>query len=115
MFRMNSFQCFRPFGLRGKWPPIPAPVSPAPSKIPYGGFSPVRLQTSIRWPPSSAGGGLIGQFPLLRSATRFVSGYLDFRPIRTRRRPSKEPPVQWPLAPQPVVLSGRIIAYYGHI
>ena len=24
-------------------------------------------------------------------------------------------PVQWPLAPQPVVLSGRLIAYYGHI
>jgi hypothetical protein len=45
MFRMNGFQCFRPFGQRGKWPPIPAPVSAAPSKIPYGGFSPVRLQT----------------------------------------------------------------------
>jgi hypothetical protein len=36
-----------------KWRPIHAPVSPAPSKIPYGGFSPVRLQTSISVQPSS--------------------------------------------------------------
>ena len=26
-----------------------------------------------------------------------------------------ELPVQWPLAPQPVLVSGRLIAYYGHI
>jgi hypothetical protein len=29
-------------------------VFPSPSKIPYGGFSPVRLQTEIRPPPSTA-------------------------------------------------------------
>jgi DNA replication protein DnaC len=28
---------------------------------------------------------------------------------------SQFPVSQWPLAPQPVVLSGRIVAYYGHI
>ena len=54
MFRMNSFRCIRPFGLRGKKRPIPAPVSPAPSKIPYGEFSPVRLQTSCQRRPSLA-------------------------------------------------------------
>jgi len=32
-------------GFVAKWPPAHAPVSPSPSKIPYGGFSPVRLQT----------------------------------------------------------------------
>ncbi|MDB6066117.1 MAG: hypothetical protein JWR26_2325 [Pedosphaera sp.] len=26
-----------------------------------------------------------------------------------------DPPVQWPLAPRPVIVSGRIKAYYGHI
>ena len=54
MFRMTSFRCVRPFGLRGKKRPIPAPVSPAPSKIPYGEFSPVRLQTSCQRRPSLA-------------------------------------------------------------
>jgi hypothetical protein len=34
--------------------PIPAPVSPALSKIPYGGFSPVRLQASCQRRPSLA-------------------------------------------------------------
>lgn len=53
MFRIASFQCVRPFGLRGKKRPIPAPVSPAPSKIPYGEFSPVRLQASCQRRPSS--------------------------------------------------------------
>jgi len=54
MFRITSFQRVRPFGLRGKKRPIPAPVSPAPSKIPYGGFSPVRLQASCQRRPSLA-------------------------------------------------------------
>ena len=40
---------------------------------------------------------------------------------RSRLAPSGQPhaqytrPVQWPLAPMPVMLSGSIIAYYGHI
>jgi hypothetical protein len=53
MFRIASFQRIRPFGCRGKERPIHAPVSPAPSKIPYSGFSPVRLQASIQRRPSS--------------------------------------------------------------
>ena len=40
---------------------------------------------------------------------------------RIRLAPSGQPhaqytlPVQWPLAPNPVLLSGSILAYYGHI
>ncbi len=52
MFRMSGFRCIRPFGLRGIRPSIHPPVSPAPSKIPYGGFSPVRLQMSLTDQPS---------------------------------------------------------------
>ena len=33
-------------------------VSPSPSKIPYGGFSPVRLQTDSQWRPSTTSQGL---------------------------------------------------------
>jgi hypothetical protein len=47
MFRLIGFRCIRPFELRGKEPPNPAHVSSSPSKIPYGGFSPVRLQTGF--------------------------------------------------------------------
>jgi len=43
-------------GFVAKWPPALAPVSSSPSKIPYGGFSPVRLQTDtdLQRRPSSA-------------------------------------------------------------
>ena len=46
-FRSIGFRCISPFGRRGKEPPDPAYVSFSPSKIPYGGFSPVRLQTGL--------------------------------------------------------------------
>ena len=47
MGRSIGFRCIRPFEPRGKEPPDPAYVSSSPSKIPYGGFSPVRLQTGF--------------------------------------------------------------------
>src|SRR5215472_2714588 len=59
--QVNDFQCIRPFGLRGKWSPDHQYVSSAPSKIPYSGFSPVRLQTEFQPRPSSN-----RDFPLLR-------------------------------------------------
>jgi len=34
-------------------------VSPSPSKIPYGGFSPVRLQMDRQWRPSTTSRGLV--------------------------------------------------------
>ena len=51
--QVSDFQCIRPFGLWGKWPPDHQHVSSSLSKIPYGGFSPVRLQTGIQPRPSS--------------------------------------------------------------
>src|SRR5262249_61664504 len=51
--QVNDFQGIRPFGLRGKWPPDHQYVSSAPSKIPYSGFSPVRLQTEFQPRPLS--------------------------------------------------------------
>ena len=51
--QVSDFQCIRPFGLRGKWPPDHQYVSSSPSKIPYSGFSPVRLQTGFQPRPSS--------------------------------------------------------------
>ena len=51
--QVSDFQCIRPFGLRGKWPPDHQHVSSSPSKIPYSGFSPVRLQTGFQPRPSS--------------------------------------------------------------
>ena len=49
----SDFRCVRPFGLRGKWPPDHQHVSSSPSKIPYDGFSPVRLQAGSPLRPST--------------------------------------------------------------
>jgi hypothetical protein len=38
-------------------------VSPSPSKIPYGGFSPVRLQMDRQWRPSTTSQGLSAVHP----------------------------------------------------
>ena len=51
--QVSDFRCIRPFGLRGKWPPDHQHVSSSLSKIPYSGFSPVRLQTGFQPRPSS--------------------------------------------------------------
>ena len=51
--QVSDFRCFRPFGLRGKWPPDHQHVSSSPSKIPYVGFSPVRLQAGSPLRPST--------------------------------------------------------------
>src|SRR6266496_1784532 len=121
MGRSIGFRCIRPFELRGKEPPDPAYVSSSPSKIPYGGFSPVRLQTGLlRHDLRQLHGGLS-----VRSASATIA--LTYtRPIAFCLYPCgpdghengaicQDAPVQRPLAPQPVVLSGQIIAYYGLI
>jgi len=81
-------------------------VSCSPSKIPYGGFSPVRLQTGIRRRPSP---------------------FWDYTPSKSQAHPPivlsdisagaycLDNPVQRPLALPRVILSRRIIAYYGLI
>ena len=100
-------------------------VSSSPSKIPYGGFSPVRLQTGIQPRPSSNMLSLSARpaftqtsqtytrlkslsqkGALFRSGT-FVQAELPLSYI--------DHPVQRSLAPQRVMLSRRITAYYDLI
>lgn len=106
--------------------PSIAHVPSAPSKIPYVGFSPVRLQTGIQPRPSPTGRGLsarptfthalrtytrpkhlgVGRRSTSRSGAKAQSGLLPA---------SRSNPVQRPLAPRWVMLSHQIIAYYGLI
>ena len=90
-------------------------VSSTPSKIPYGGFSPVRLQTSLTpQPPSRAlSHSLIGCHCSCPRPQRFTRK----RTCVQAAHPASDStyPVQWPLAPLPVILSGGLFAYYGHI
>jgi hypothetical protein len=105
------------------------PVSSSLSKIPYGGFSPVRLQTgSVGIPPrpSPAGTDLSARPASLRRQMAYTR-LLSLSPKRANcyRRgtcvqaalPSSDAnlPVQRSLAPQPVLLSGQISAYYDLI
>ena len=101
-------------------------VSSSPSKIPYGGFSPVRLQTGIQPQSSLIRSGLSAR----PAYTRDLSTYMRLKLLtqtkadNTRRRAhaqaalsfsSESIPVQRPLAHQKVMLSFRVIAYYGLI
>ena len=93
------------------------PVSSRPSEIPYGGFSPVRLQTGLGPSPSSSGAHpMTYRRPESRSsaatlAPRGAIAALSRRWAADRR----DRPVQRPLARQRVVLSRRVVAYYGLI
>src|SRR5215472_186131 len=120
--QVNDFQCIRPFGLRGKWPPDHQHVSSAPSKIPYSGFSPVRLQTEFQPRPSSNMPSLSAR-PAFTSTSRIYTRLKSlsqkeafFRPrtcVQSGLSPSERNyPVQRSLAPQRVMLSRQIIAYY---
>ena len=81
-------------------------VSLSPSKIPYGGFSPVRLQTRRQVRPSSNGTYTHPQpAPRVSVAASGKQG----EPVRAGIL------VQRPLARHRVVLSRRVIAYYGLI
>jgi len=89
-------------------------VSCAPSKIPYGGFSPVRLQTGIgRRSSSPTDLYAVTVVSAVRSWVFPVSGRL--RVQSEPRSASADDPVQRPLAPHWVLLSQRIFAYYGLI
>jgi len=101
-------------------------VSSSPSKIPYVGFSPVRLQTGIPPRPSLTRHGLSAR----PTYARTPSAYTWLKPLTSkgdntsRNRTivqavlpscSKSTPVQRPLAHQKVMLSSRVTAYYGLI
>jgi len=108
-------------------------VSSSPSKIPYIGFSPIRLQTGIQPRPSPAHNGLSARPAYTHSVQTYM--WLKLLPqkrvspqhYRLVNRPrakaqsglrsilSASNPVQRPLALQRVMLSRRVIAYYGLI
>ena len=124
--QVSDFRCIRPFELRGKWPPDHQHVSSPLSKIPYGGFSPVRLQTGIQPRPSSTMPSLSARpaFPPARwlytwleslSPGRACAAVLGLASNRISLVPAGDYPVQRSLAPQRVMLSRRIIAYYSLI
>jgi hypothetical protein len=92
-------------------------VSSSLSKIPYGGFSPVRLQTSLQPPPS-----LSGIHPTAYRRPESPSSAALIAPegaiaVLSRRQAAipGDGPVQRPLARQRVILSRRVLAYYGLI
>src|ERR1019366_6674572 len=90
-------------------------VSSSLSKIPYGGFSPVRLQTGLRPPPSPPGAHPMAyRRPEFRSFAAIVApaGAIAVLSRRQAAIP-RDCPVQRPLARQRVVLSRRVLAYYG--
>src|SRR3990172_11083410 len=81
-------------------------VSCSPSKIPYGGFSPVRLQTGIQRQPSSTRD--------LYAAKVSVS--IPCGPCgHDSGSLSTDNPVQRSLAHLRVIVSRRVIAYYDLI
>jgi hypothetical protein len=101
-------------------------VSSSPSKIPYVGFSPVRLQTGVPPRPSLTQRGLSAR----PTYDRAPSAYTWLKPLTSkgeylsRNRTivqavlpscSRSTPVQRPLAHQKVMLSSRVIAYYDLI
>ena len=101
-------------------------VSSSLSKIPYGGFSPVRLQTGIQPQSSLVGCGLSARptFPRIAPTYMGLKSLTGNRAYKLRRRAkaqavlsssSNDNPVQRPLALQRVMLSLRVIAYYGLI
>jgi hypothetical protein len=106
-------------------------VFPSPSKIPYGGFSPVRLQAEIQSPPSPTLPGLSAARmpPVPRLISDHRPGPRPLQPTQgltvedvgvTLRQAVQRPvaradSAQRPLARQRVVLSCRVNAYYGLI
>jgi hypothetical protein len=100
-------------------------VSSSLSKIPYGGFSPVRLQTGILPRPSSTMSNLSArpaftQTPWIYTRLKSLSPKRAFFRNRTCVQAGlplsyMNHPVQRSLAPQWVMLSHRIVAYYDLI
>ena len=104
-------------------------VSPSPSKIPYGGFSPVRLQMDRQWRPSTTSRSLSAVH--IRPMTpSYTPPQLQLPGIRDPRRDypfenlsvqcgttpcNSNTSIQRPLARHRVMLSRRVIAYYGLI
>ena len=93
------------------------PVSSRPSEIPYGGFSPVRLQTGLGPSPSSPGAHpMTYRRPESRSSAATLAPHGAIAALSRRwAADRRDRPVQRPLARQRVMLSRRVVAYYGLI
>jgi hypothetical protein len=100
-------------------------VSSSLSKIPYGGFSPVRLQTGFQPRPSSTMPSLSAR-PAFTQSRSIYTRLKSLSPKRAFFRRGtfvqaelplsyRDHPVQRSLAPQRVMLSRQIIAYYDLI
>ena len=83
-------------------------VSSTPSKIPYVGFSPVRLQTGVQPQPSSR--NALGLYAARSPGVRPLALAGMYGGVF-----ALDVPVQRPLARQRVMLSRQVIAYYGLI
>ena len=108
-------------------------VSSSPSKIPYVGFSPVRLQTGIRPRPSQTQDGLSARPAFTRPGQTYTWSKLPSQKENGPRLYGRffrsgakaqfgspfhigaSNPVQRPLAHQRVMLSPQVNAYYGLI
>ncbi len=108
-------------------------VSSSPSKIPYVGFSPIRLQTGIQPQPSPGRHSLSARPTYTYPAQTYMrlkllpqkrvspQHYRWFLRCRAKAQSglhsilSASNPVQRPLALQRVMLSHQVIAYYGLI
>jgi hypothetical protein len=105
------------WGFVAKWSPGHTHVSFCPSEIPYGGFSPVRLQTGLGPSPSRPGTHPAAyRRPKSRSSAATIApkGAVAAQSRRWAAIP-RDCPVQRPLARQRVILSRRVNAYYGLI
>ena len=88
-------------------------VSSSLSEIPYGGFSPVRLQTGRRRQPSPSRAYMppkLLQFSLTVAPLGQSPNNVD-----VEARAVQAQPIQRPLARRRVILSRRVNAYYGLI
>ncbi len=97
-------------------------VSSSPSKIPYVGFSPVRLQTGIQPRPSSVRTWFKHEACMRHTLTDLYAAkvlrlcsYGLFPGMLCGDDYIKDYPVQRPLARLWVMLSHRVFAYYGLI
>ena len=93
------------------------PGSSSPSKIPYGGFSPVRLQTGGSQPQPSPPTSTVAyrRSAVLPASPRSAPEGSNRRTVSASLRCCPDTPVQRPLARRRVVLSRRVVAYYGLI
>ena len=117
MFRSMASSVSALWGCVANGHQIMHSVSSSLSKIPYGGFSPVRLQTGLRPPPSPSGAHPTAYRQPESPSSAAIVAPAGAIAVLSRRQAAipRDGPVQRPLARQRVILSRRVLAYYGLI